>query len=161
MIRKFYILSNFFLTLAATHRRFTLESVAVCTDFPTQFFVSFFNSYKKMIEILSKICVKITIFVVENREPYYFIIICKCKEVPLSLFSYQMLDSTLTTNEWSVYYKIYVTVFWQVIGSNFWYTSWKGSILQTNFFFLKIFTCLKKILIHICLGWLFSESEKF
>ncbi len=47
-----------------------------------------------MIEILTKIPAKITIIVVENREPYYFIIICKCKEVPLSLFSYQMLAST-------------------------------------------------------------------
>ncbi len=47
-----------------------------------------------MIEILMKIGEKITITVVENREPYYFIIICKCKEVPLSLFSYQMLVST-------------------------------------------------------------------
>ncbi len=44
-----------------------------------------------MIEILTKI----TIIVVENREPYYFIIIIyKCKEVRLSLFSYQMLAST-------------------------------------------------------------------
>ncbi len=29
-----------------------------------------------------KICAKITIIVVENREPYYFIIIYKYKEVP-------------------------------------------------------------------------------
>ncbi len=35
-----------------------------------------------MIEILMKISEKITIIVVENREPYYFIIICKCKEIP-------------------------------------------------------------------------------
>ncbi len=41
-----------------------------------------------MIERLTKIGVKITIIVVENREPHYFIIICKCKEVLLSLFSY-------------------------------------------------------------------------
>ncbi len=34
-----------------------------------------------------KIRAKITIIVAENREPYYFIIIYKCKEVPLSLFS--------------------------------------------------------------------------
>ncbi len=48
-----------------------------------------------MTEILTKIHAKITIIVVENREPYYFfIIICKCKEVPLSLFSYRMLAST-------------------------------------------------------------------
>ncbi len=47
-----------------------------------------------MIEILTKIRAKIIIIVVENREPYYFIIICKCKEVPLSVFSYQMLAST-------------------------------------------------------------------
>ncbi len=48
-----------------------------------------------MIEIiLTKIRAKITIIVVENREPYYFIINCKCKEVLLSLFSYQMLAST-------------------------------------------------------------------
>ncbi len=60
-----------------------------------------------MIEILTKICAKITIIVVENKEPYYFIIICKCKEVPLSLFSYQMLASTLTTDEWSIYYIVY------------------------------------------------------
>ncbi len=49
-----------------------------------------------MIEILTKISVKITIIVVKNREPYYFIIIYRCKEVLLSLFSYQMLASTLT-----------------------------------------------------------------
>ncbi len=36
---------------------------------------------------LSKIHVKITIIGVENREHYYFIIICKCKKVPLFLFS--------------------------------------------------------------------------
>ncbi len=47
-----------------------------------------------MIEMLTKIPAKITIIVVENREPYYFIIIRRCKEVPLSLFSYQMLAST-------------------------------------------------------------------
>ncbi len=46
-----------------------------------------------MIKILTKICAKITILVVENREPYYFIIICKYKEVPKFLFSYQMLAS--------------------------------------------------------------------
>ncbi len=50
---------------------------------------------------------KITIIVVENRELYYFIIICKCKEIPLCLFSYQMLTSTLTMDESSIYYKIY------------------------------------------------------
>ncbi len=47
-----------------------------------------------MIEILTKISGKITIIVVKNREPYYFIIIYKYKEVPLPLFSYQMLAST-------------------------------------------------------------------
>ncbi len=61
-----------------------------------------------MIEILTKIRVKITIIVVENRELYYFIIIYKCKEVPLSLFSYQMLASTFDSNERSSYYKVYV-----------------------------------------------------
>ncbi len=55
-----------------------------------------------MIEILTKICAKIPIIVVGNREPYYFIIICKCKEVPLFLFSYQMLASTLTNDEQSI-----------------------------------------------------------
>ncbi len=53
-----------------------------------------------------KFYVKITIIVVENREPCYFIIICKCK-VPLSLFSYQMLALTLTTDERYIYYKVY------------------------------------------------------
>ncbi len=60
-----------------------------------------------MIEILKKICVKTTIIVVENREPYYFIIICKCKAVPLSLFTYSILASTLTTDEQSIYCKVY------------------------------------------------------
>ncbi len=60
-----------------------------------------------MIEILMKICAKITIIVVKNREPYYFIIIYKCKEVLLSLFSYQMLASTFDSDEWSSYYKVY------------------------------------------------------
>ncbi len=57
-----------------------------------------------MIKILTQICVKITIIVVENREPYYFIIICKCKEVPSSG---QMLASTLIRDERSIYYKVY------------------------------------------------------
>ncbi len=49
---------------------------------------------KKIIEILIKIHAKITITVVENRELYYFIIICKCKQITLCLFSYQMLASS-------------------------------------------------------------------
>ncbi len=61
-----------------------------------------------MIEILTKIRAKITIIVVKNREPYYyFIIIYKCKEVTLSLFSYQMLASTFDSDEQSSYYKVY------------------------------------------------------
>ncbi len=53
-----------------------------------------------MIEIL-------TIIVVENREPYYFILIYKSKEVPLFLFSYQMLASTSDSDEQPSYYKVY------------------------------------------------------
>ncbi len=60
-----------------------------------------------MIEILTKIRAKITLIVVENREPYYFIIIYKCKELPLSLFSYQMMASTFDSDERSSYYKVY------------------------------------------------------
>ncbi len=60
-----------------------------------------------MIEILTKIRAKITIIVVENREPYYFIIIYACKEVPLSLFSYHMLASTFDSDERSSHYKVY------------------------------------------------------
>ncbi len=60
-----------------------------------------------MIEILTKIGANITIIVVENGEPFYFIIIYKCKEVPLSLFSYEMLASTLTTDERSIYCTVY------------------------------------------------------
>ncbi len=60
-----------------------------------------------MIKILTKIRAKITIIVVENGELYYFIIICKCRKVPLSLFSYQMLASTFDYDEWSIYYKVY------------------------------------------------------
>ncbi len=48
-----------------------------------------------------------SIIVVENREPYYFITICKCKQDPLYLFSYQTLASILTMNERSSYYKVY------------------------------------------------------
>ncbi len=59
-----------------------------------------------MIKILTKICGKITIIVVTNGEPYYFIIIYKCKEFPLSLFSYQMLASTFDSDERSSYYKV-------------------------------------------------------
>ncbi len=59
-----------------------------------------------MIEILTKIRTNITIIVVENKEPYYFIIIYKCKEVPLSLFSYQMLVSIFDSDERSSYYNI-------------------------------------------------------
>ncbi len=62
-----------------------------------------------MIEILTKIRVKITITAVKNREPHYFTIIYKCKEVPLSLFSYQMLASTFDSNKRSSYYKVYGT----------------------------------------------------
>ncbi len=50
---------------------------------------------------------KIAIIVVENREPNYFIIIFKCKQVPLSFFSYQMLASTFDYHELSSYYKVY------------------------------------------------------
>ncbi len=60
-----------------------------------------------MIEILTKIGGKITIIVVENREPYYFIIIYKFIEIPLSLFSYQMLASTFDSDEWFNYYEVY------------------------------------------------------
>ncbi len=59
-----------------------------------------------MIEILMKIGANITIIVVENREPYYLVIIYKCKEVPLSLFSYQMLASTFDSDERSSYYNV-------------------------------------------------------
>ncbi len=52
---------------------------------------------------------KITIIVVENKERYYFITNCICKEGPLSLFSYRMLASILTMDEWSSYYKVYAT----------------------------------------------------
>ncbi len=51
-----------------------------------------------------KIHAKITIIVVENREPYYFVIIGKCKQGPLRLFSYQMLASTLTMDDRSISY---------------------------------------------------------
>ncbi len=62
---------------------------------------------------------KITIIVVENGEPYYFITICKCKEGSLSLFSYQMLTSILTMDEWSNYYKVYgVTIIDFVINNH-------------------------------------------
>ncbi len=57
-----------------------------------------------------KIHVKITIIVVENKEPYYFIIICKCKEVPLSLFSYQMLALTFDYQEQSSYCNVYTRI---------------------------------------------------
>ncbi len=60
-----------------------------------------------MIKILTKIRAKIAIIVVENGEPYCFIIIFKCKQVPLSLFSYQTLASTFDYHEWSSYYKVY------------------------------------------------------
>ncbi len=56
-----------------------------------------------MVEILTKIHAKITIIVVENREPYYFIIICKCKKALLSLFSYQTLASTFDYDGRSIY----------------------------------------------------------
>ncbi len=54
-----------------------------------------------------RIRAKITIIVVKNRELCYFIIIYKCKDVPLSLFSYQMLASTFDSDERSSYYKVY------------------------------------------------------
>ncbi len=60
--------------------------------------------------MLTKIHAKITIIVVENREPYNFITICKCKQGPLSLFSYHMLALILTMDEQSSYYKVYGTL---------------------------------------------------
>ncbi len=62
---------------------------------------------KKMIKILTKIRVKITVIVVKNREPHYFIIVYKCKEVMLSLFPYQMLASYFDSDEQFIYYKVY------------------------------------------------------
>ncbi len=55
-----------------------------------------------------KIHAKITIMEVENREPYYFIIIYRCKEVPSSLFSYHMLASTFDSDDRSSYYTVHV-----------------------------------------------------
>ncbi len=52
--------------------------------------------------MLTKIYAKITIIVVENREPYYFVTICKCKQ-SLFLFSYQILALILTMDERSSY----------------------------------------------------------
>ncbi len=72
-----------------------------------KFFFAFLTLTKRMIKILMKIHEKITIIVVENRELYYFIIICKCKQIQLCLFSYQMLASTQTLDEWSINYKVY------------------------------------------------------
>ncbi len=56
-----------------------------------------------------KVRAKITIIVVENRESYYFIIICKYKEVPLSLFLMKCWLQLLTTDERSSYYKVYAS----------------------------------------------------
>ncbi len=74
---------------------------------PLNFFnlFSFFNSNKKMIKILTKAHVKIIIIVVENREPYYFIIICKCKVVPCPYFLIRCWFQLLTTNEQSSFYE--------------------------------------------------------
>ncbi len=72
-----------------------------------KFLFIFDSNKKKIIEMLTKIYAKITIIMVENREPYYFITICKCKQGTLSLFSYQMLASILTMDEQSSYYKVY------------------------------------------------------
>ncbi len=41
-----------------------------------------------------------------KQRTFYFIIIYKCKEVPLSLFSYQMLVSTFDSNERPSYFKV-------------------------------------------------------
>ncbi len=60
-----------------------------------------------MIEILTKIRAKITIIIVENREHYYFIIICKCKEVCYPYFLIRCWLQLLTTDEQSSYYKVY------------------------------------------------------
>ncbi len=70
------------------------------------FFFHFLTLTKKMIEILTRIRVKITI--IKKQRTLYFIIIYKYKEVPLSLFSYRMLTSTFDSDKWSSYYKIYV-----------------------------------------------------
>ncbi len=61
-----------------------------------------------MIKILTKIREKITMIVIENREPHYFIIIFKYEGVLLFLFSYQMLASIFDSRKRSSYYKVYV-----------------------------------------------------
>ncbi len=47
------------------------------------------------------------IIVVENREPYYFVIIYKCKEVMLSIFLIRCWLQLWTSDERSSYYKVY------------------------------------------------------
>ncbi len=60
-----------------------------------------------MIGIVTKIRAKIANIVVENREPYRFIILFKCKRVPFPCFLIRRWLQLLTTDERSTYYKVY------------------------------------------------------
>ncbi len=61
-----------------------------------------------MIEILTKVRAKITIIVLENREPYCFIIIFKYKQVSFPYFLIRCWFQLLSTYEQSSYYcKVY------------------------------------------------------
>ncbi len=70
------------------HRKF----ISVFPEFLWENFVTFMRILR-----IYKRNMKITIIVEENHRSCCFIIICKCKQ----------LSSTLTTDEQSIYYKLY------------------------------------------------------
>ncbi len=84
---------------------FNFESMLYCYEIKAYFLKNLFSSYFIIYKCKE---VPISLFSYQMfREPYYFIIIYKRKEVPLSLFSYQMLASTFDSDERSSYYKVY------------------------------------------------------
>ncbi len=62
-----------------------------------------------MIKILTKIVAKITIIVVENREPILLLFV-NVKKSHYPYFLIRCWLQLLTTNEQSIYYKVYVGV---------------------------------------------------
>ncbi len=92
------------------------------------FFFHFLTVTKKKIDILTKICakIKIAIIVVENREPYYFILLLfvnvRKSQYPYFLIRYGLQH---TTDERSIYYKVYGLCERRNLGQTLQYLSFK------------------------------------
>ncbi len=88
----------------------TAERVVLSSNPSAPWFLicfSFFNSNKKMVEILTKIRTKITIIVVENREHYYFKWFAHVKKSLYPYFLIRCWLQLLTSDKRYNYYKVY------------------------------------------------------